>query len=236
MISWIISFVFILLSLDTKDQPPDVVPYTISYGNINYAYRFLKDIDPHKLSLVANYAEKRTSFELMIAGKCSAGINGGFYGTDGKAQGLVKIDKKILNKSKQSITLNGFIYIDNILHISKEFSDSAKIALQTGPLLISNGKVTKFNMERDKPARRMIFAKDLSGRVIFIAVFDPETEKIGPYLKDLPEILQLINLKEDLNLTDAVNLDGGGASAFHSPEKVLSETFPVGSWWCVLSF
>jgi len=148
MISWIISFIFVLLSLDQNSQPPETVPYTISYGNINYAYHFLKDVDPLKLKLIANYSEKRSSLDLMTEGKCTAGINGGFYGKDGKAQGLVIIDGIILNKSKQSLTLNGFIDIDNILRIGKDFSDSAIFALQTGPLLISNGAVTNLNMEK----------------------------------------------------------------------------------------
>ena len=153
---------------------------------------------------------------------------------DGKAQGLVMINKKILSKAKNSLILNGFIKIDNTLQIGKDFSGDADFALQTGPLLISNGKEIKLKMERDKPARRMIFAKNLSGRSVFITVFDPETEKIGPYLTDLPDIVQLINRKENLNLTDAVNSDGGGASAFYSSGKILTESVPVGSWWCVL--
>jgi hypothetical protein len=207
----------------------------VEFEGVNYAYLTVVRINPANLELIPNYIQKKSAAEMMKTYNCLSGMNGGFYGVDSQPQGLVIVNSNRISREKQSKLLNGFITIDKLfsLNIDRNFSDKAIFGLQTGPMLIYKSQTEELNMERDNQARRMVFGRSNLGEAVFIAVFDPETESMGPSLKDLPDIIRLINEKENLLLTEAINLDGGRASAFYSSEKVLPESDSVGSWWCL---
>lgn len=225
-------------------QPPKItiMPTPTKFPSINYAeneysYLIYKNISMNNLELYFNLANKNTSLEIIEKFKCQAGINGGFYGTDDKPVGWMVVNFQNISKQKQSQLFNGFVSIfcqsdECKIEINDIPGINPKYGLQSGPLLISNGQSWRLNMERDKPARRMVLGK--TDKDIFIlSVFDGEALISGPNLADLPEILKLIGKKENIQISDAINLDGGSASAFYSPAVYLTETTTIGSWWCI---
>ncbi|RJR30058.1 hypothetical protein C4564_01180, partial [Candidatus Microgenomates bacterium] len=106
-------------------------------------------------------------------------------------------------------------------------------ALQTGPVLVENGSAVELSLARDKQARRIVAAITGSNELVFVAIYSPGSSFDGPYLEDLPLIVNHISEELNLNIADAINLDGGTASAFYSENTHISELSPIGSFFCV---
>ena len=66
-----------------------------------------------------------------------------------------------------------------------------------------------------------------------MALYFPDQEYSGPLLARVPYILEKIAKKEQITIPDAINLDGGSASAFLSPDTHLTELNPVGGYFCI---
>lgn len=208
---------------------------TITYDEKKYVYDLTKVDDISKISLIEN-KEKEGSGELIKRYNCLQAINGGFYDTNGKPLGLLITNGQTINKAIPSSLLDGFIYIDNQkkVGIARHLAETElKIALQSGPMLIENQKTLLLQIKNDKYARRMAAAITKEKTLIFLTIFDPESNLHGPKLGDLPLILKLIAQKENLKLTSALNLDGGAASAFKADNISLLEYNPVGSLFCI---
>jgi exopolysaccharide biosynthesis protein len=207
---------------------------TFDYKQVTRGYAYVNNISPQNLHLIPNFNEQLPASEIIKLNNCRAGINGGFYTADHKPIGLFSTKGEILSKIKDSSIFNGFINISRnefqILEVSDKTSD---YSLQTGPILIRNQQIQPLKLINDKLARRMVIGKNILNQVVILTVFDPETKQSGPFLAELPEIVSMISQKENLGLTEAVNLDGGRASAFYGTDQTLTETDPVGSWWCV---
>lgn len=214
---------------------PSVTPIAEQTPDLSSGYLLERGIDPENLILINNTGIKKTSDELIKNHNCLAGINGGFYGTDDKPLGWMVIDNVQISKPKESKLFNGYITIDNSTFKINDSSDAGVLyGLQTGPLLVSNGRPWKLDLIRDKPARRMVMGRAKDG-IFLLAVFNGEAETTGPQLMDLPNWVMQIADKEKLIIDTAINLDGGGASAFYSSKVFLKESSPVGSWWCVIN-
>jgi len=127
---------------------------------------------------------------------------------------------------------NGYLSIQNNKWDIDISSKSADFSVQTGPLLIDNERPRKLIIKNDKNARRMFAATDNTGETYFGTVFLINAQILGPYLVDLPEIVNMISEKENIMWVKAINLDGGSASAFLGENLFLQEVNPVGSWWC----
>jgi len=219
----------------TEITPTVIIPdyHDIVWNDKSYAYILEREIFPNGISLINNTADKKSADEITRSFSCNAGINGGFYDTENKPLGWMVIRGRELSKSRNSQLLNGYILIKGSnfsIRFSKE--DAVDYGLQTGPILFSQGRAQKLVMFRDKPARRMIIGTAGDG-VFILAIFNKEADTAGPNLADLPEILSEIGNKENMDITEAINLDGGSASALYTPQGKLSETSPVGSWWCI---
>ena len=169
-----------------------------------------------RVDLIANFVEKKSAKDLMKENGCVAGVNGGFYGEDNKPLGWFYLRSKIQN-SKSSMFLNGFVSNKGI---SRNEPENVKWGFQTGPMLVDEGRGLKIEVRNDRPARRSVVGINKTGEFVFVST-DPVN------LEDLPEKIK------NLNLVTAVNLDGGSASAFYSPDVTISESSPVGSWLCV---
>lgn len=85
----------------------------------------------------------------------------------------------------------------------------------------------------DAHARRMIVAKTMDNAYLFLAIYSNESVFSGPTLNELPNVVATLNAKEQLGITDALNLDGGDASALYNGKTQLSELAPVGSLFCI---
>ena len=206
----------------------------INQNGRTYRVAWLSVPDPSALSLIPNFDQKRTARSLIDNNDCSKVINGGFYTKDNQPTGLFVAGGKILRDNIQNSLLNGYIFIDqnNIASIQASPPEaSVRLALQTGPILIRGGKMATLAIRDDEFARRVVVGLSQKGAVIFLTIYDPENSWNGPKLADTPGVLS--GVMERLQLTDALNLDGGSASTFIRGDLSLQELTSVGSFFCI---
>jgi exopolysaccharide biosynthesis protein len=96
-------------------------------------------------------------------------------------------------------------------------------AVQGFPVLVANGVQSYDNTRGDTFARRTIVAQDRTGRILLMV-----TPLVGMTLVELSEYLP----STDLELVNAVNLDGGGSTMLYlnapgQTEYILSSFDPV---------
>lgn len=207
---------------------------TISFDGIKYAYAYFIIQNPSNLLLIPNYSHPKDTESLMVDNGCISAINGGFYDKDNKPLGHFQSAGKVISAQIKSDLVNGYVWANasgSAVISSQLPSADYNFALQTGPMLLFDGKALPLAIHNDTHARRMIAAKD--EKLIFLSIYNEESVYEGPLLADLPLITKSISTKENLNIMDAINLDGGSASAFYNGETKLSEITPVGSLFCV---
>lgn len=212
---------------------PSPAPIVEVNPNLADGYFLERGIGAGNIRLINNTETKSESKDLIDNYDCDSGINGGFYSTDSKPMGWMVINGQTISKAADNDLFDGFILIkDSAFSIVRSADADADFGLQTGPVLILNGQPQKLNLIRDKPARRMIMGLADDG-IFIMAIFNGEAETTGPNLTDLPRRVMEIAETENMNIESAINLDGGGASAFYSSGEILTENSPVGSWWCI---
>lgn len=206
---------------------------SVSYKNEQYAYSYFIVQNPANLSLIPNFSHPKDAESLMSENNCTSVINGGFYDKQNKPLGFFQANEKEFGAKLDSELVNGFVWADasGSALISTELPTlTFRFALQTGPVLIFNGKVQPLRINNDTPSRRMIAARN--NDLLFLTVYNENSVYEGPLLGDLPQIIRLISDKESLGIEDAINLDGGTASAFYTGDTKLSELTSVGSLFC----
>jgi len=208
----------------TNISPEKISPTGVTEEK-EYAYFQIK---ADSLSLINNWENQVSSDEIIEKLGCISGINGGFYGEDKKPLGWVVIDSQQVQKPKDSELLNGYVYVsNNKFYISDSVpAELPKFGLQSGPLLIKNGKTMVLKLAADKPARRSVAVETTDGKG-YMVMFLGE-----PTLKELPETLENLGKKVNWSIKSAINLDGGTASAFENGNERYREIISVGSWWC----
>lgn len=121
-------------------------------------------------------------------------------------------------------------------------SDSAQIrtseidslnAVQAGPILILDGKPRTLSIKNDENERRIVVAKTNDDKVLFLAIYKKDSAYIGPKLSEVPNLLQEFTQETDIEISSALNLDGGTASAFYTEGVSLGELTKIGSYFCV---
>lgn len=207
----------------------------IMYKNKSFAYEYFSVSNIEKLILIPNFKEKLSSLEIFQKNTCTNGINGGFYDTENNPLGGFMTDGMVLKNPVRNRLIDGFLWIKEAeVHVTlSEPQVGAKFFLQTGPLFLINGGVTKITIANDEYKRRSVAGITKKGTLVFLIIYNPEAVYEGPLLSDMPAIISILNVQASLDITDAVNLDGGGASAFISKERTLQEFSPVGSFLCV---
>ncbi|HUD19061.1 MAG TPA: phosphodiester glycosidase family protein [Patescibacteria group bacterium] len=210
------------------------IAHTVSYGDESYAYELIR-ANPKHVSLIPNYTKKLEFMAMITAAGCKAAISGGFYDTDFQPLGLIVIDGNIQNNAITSGLLDGFFTIDSTgkAEITALKPETAALALQSGPVIMANGNPIDLSIHNDEHARRMVVAVAPDQTLVFITVFTSDSVFDGPLLANLPQIIASIAANESVPTLDAINLDGGTASAFFSPNRALSEIRPVGSVFCI---
>lgn len=190
---------------------------------------------PSQVSLLTNFQTRTSARELMETQNCESGVNAGFYDTEGQPLGLFIADGQTLNQAVESKLLNGFFAVtpQNNAEIVDSNPKNARLAVQTGPLLMLEGSPLPLRILSDERARRMVAATTTNGEVVFLTLFSPDSVFDGPLLADTPVIVSEIAKQEGLSLTRAINLDGGSASAFYNQTISLAELTQVGSFFCV---
>jgi len=205
---------------------------TVSWNDITYAYEYFEVKDLSKLTLIANFTAKKSSDEILQKNNCTSAINGGYYDTNNKPLGLF-INQTLKTPAIDSALVNGYIAVTTNPTVAFDLPDNPKIAVQTGPMLLSEGKKLKLAIKNDEYARRMIAGISSKGTLIFMTIFTPETKVQGPQLGDLPDIIQQINIALPNPIISAINLDGGNASMFKNTDIYIPEVSSVGSIFCL---
>ncbi len=226
------------LPSDSPTVTPSLTPLqqSMDIRNAGKTYRiaWVKLRDLSKLTLIPNFTEKRTARSLVDNKECAEVVNGGFYTKDNQPTGLFVTEGKTIRGNVPNTLLNGYVVIDknnNAVILVSPPDAFVRIALQTGPILVRNGKAVTLTIRDDEFARRAAVGIMQKGTVIFLTVYDPENIWSGPKLADTPDVLS--DVLERLQLTDALNLDGGSASAFIRSDLSLQELSSVGSFFCI---
>lgn len=190
---------------------------------------------PSNVTIGVNLDEKKTAKSIYDENKCQALINGGFYTESNDYIGLLYIDgKKVSNESKDPF-FNGVFSITKLGKVgigSGVPLDQIKSAAQSGPILVRYRAYQRLGIENDENKRRMVLAINDHEQVLFITIYDPVSGYLGPKLADVPEILKSFANKKDIAIVDAMNLDGGSASAFYTIGVALGEITHIGSYLC----
>jgi uncharacterized protein YigE (DUF2233 family) len=202
-----------------------------------WGYEVFKVPVGSKMSLVANFSLRDSVKEIVKQNHCKAAINGGFYDTNFKPLGWWTNSVETLRKPTINKLFDGFVSsLKNgkyTIARSAQADDLVYWGVQTGPIIRENSKIIKLSINNDKYARRMVAGVKNTGEMMWMAVYDNDSVFDGPKLAELPSVVDKIDKAENLQLVAAINMDGGTASAFISPEKKLYEFNPVGSMICL---
>ena len=216
--------------------PTTADPETISlnFEDKTYQISWFTIKDPEQLTLIANFQNKLSADEIIKKHACQRGINAGFYGKDNRPLGIFINDQNDRKNKLESNLFNGIFYLtsNNLFSIEEELPDKPlKFALQSGPFLIFHKNTLPLKIIDDKLARRMVVATN-EKEIIFLAVYDKISPLQGPYLSSLPKIIEAFSQKTGREIINALNLDGGSASAFTKPGLQLKEISAVGGFFC----
>lgn len=209
---------------------------SITVNNEKFAYAYFIAPDSLTISLVPNFSQPKDVQTLMTDNECASAINGGFYDAAGKPLGFFYANTHMYGQKINSSLVNGFFWVETTgtALISTALPDiHYRFALQTGPVILFNGQMMSLAIQNDEHARRMIVGKTVDNDIVFLSVYSADSVFSGPLLSHVPKLVSDISTKENLSIVDALNLDGGSASAFYSNKTRLSELTPVGSIFCV---
>ncbi|MEP7291078.1 MAG: phosphodiester glycosidase family protein [Chloroflexota bacterium] len=168
-------------------------------------------IDPALYSFRAHY---RPGAALPLAGwrdllpGAVAFINANFFDPQGNALGLVVADGIAYGQAYQGMggmlqVQNGGVRVRSTI-LEPYAGEALEQAVQAFPMLMTNGQASFANTQGDRISRRTVAAQDVQGRIVLIAT----SSLIGMRLVDLSRYLA----STDLQLVNAVNLDGGGST------------------------
>jgi len=239
----LVSQLFVPQSTKTPADSPSVLgnPFVQDALTLEFKNQSLKVVwqiitNAGDIALHSNFENTLSATSARQQNNCSLLVNGGFYTTSFEPTGLFISNRELVKDRVQAPLTNGFFTINEFdtPRITANLpKDKLVHALQSGPLLIENSLKQKTTNTQDKNARRMIVATTGENKVVFLSIYSPQSAFNGPLLVDTPEILKLFEEKTGIQIADALNLDGGSASAFINDEVILTELSPLGSYFCV---
>jgi len=217
----------------TPTKPPTQVGGSSDY-QVNYLIVRPTDI----IELYSNLDEMFTSSEIRSKYSCLSLVSGGFYTEEQKHIGLFYAQEKLKSNPTQNPLFDGFFTIDTnkkpLISASPPLDFSGlRIAIQAGPILYQSGKPKSLASTTGEFARRVMVGISNRGEITFIALSTKNNPVSGPKLRELPEIIKNLNTSTSLNITDALNLDGGAHSVFITDSANLGELSTIGSFFCI---
>ena len=253
-------FILILLflvavTIFARSKPPPLIPSPtpqpnptvsvspvtseIEVGETVYRIYLQKIIAPDSIILIDNFSQKELASTLFKSNNCNFGVNGGFYTKGNKPLGLFFTNGKWWEKIPSPNKLfNGYLYKTKAGSFNFDTTipdtSSLEFVFQSGPIFTPTSKLAIID---DEPARRILVGKTDSDEIYFVALTDVDNTNTGPLLADLPNIIKQFNssypsIIHDSSFNILLNLDGGSASTFVTPNIKLSEITPVGSFLC----
>lgn len=223
-------------TLNITTPTPPTTAHTIDYELNGETFRAAWFIaNPGSITLTPNFTTKLTAREYKAQEGCRSLSNAGFYSTSFAPIGLFIHDGNTLNNFTENMLLNGIFSISSqgLASISVSPLPYMRIAVQTGPILLSSGKKTLLAIKNDEPSRRVVVGITNDHSVVFSVFYNPENPYLGPLLELLPEHISVFKRQSGISLSDAINLDGGSASAFMTKGLDLEELTTVGSFFCI---
>jgi uncharacterized protein YigE (DUF2233 family) len=192
-------------------------------------------VNPEEAKLYSNLKEQKLSEEIKVNNNCSILVNGGFYSKENTHLGLFITNFEKTSPFQANPTLNGFLWIsDNSASITNTPPNTnPRIALQSGPLLMQDKNPLTLDIKDDEPSRRVVAATTADNKLIFLVFYRDLANFEGPMLEHLPKVLNLFQKQTNIDLVDAINLDGGSASVFISNYDRLNELTRIGSYFCI---
>lgn len=189
-----------------------------------------------KLHLYSNLDQKDTSSNLFSKNNCNLLVNGGYYDADNKPLGWFVSEGNEVKKRIESRLMDGVIFQTNDNKISIDLNSPSEPViwgLQSGPMLILDHQLVNLKIQNDELTRRIVAAKTEKGDVFFLVIVGENYLTSGPYLADLPLVIEKIGKKLNEKWQAAINLDGGTASAYISRDFEIKEFSNIGSFFCL---
>lgn len=197
---------------------PDHQIATLYAVTFNQDYHANFHLQENVIQFFANYLDAFTHNHDFIVG-----INGSFYQPDFTPAGLLIYHGKTIKPLVKSSIFKACVLIDQDKKIQLETDltqcKKATNAMQTGPLLIENGKVST-DLERIQkksksleaffnPHKRTVLALTGQNRLVMITTSPLALFDIAHFLQDNPEAVGAAHIQT------AVNLDGGSSTGMY---------------------
>ncbi len=212
---------------------PNMVSFEFKGTKLNAVW--YKVTDPFNLKLIANFDEKENASDVFESKSCKFLVNAGFYMENSKPAGYFSSEGLTLRGFSENALFDGILSVNYLgtPRITRGTPDeTTRIGVQTGPIIKENAEVKSLNIKTDKEARRMVAAVTGNNELYFVTFYNSASAYFGPNLDDLPDVFSTFEQKSGITFADAINLDGGSASAYYTDNFSLSEISPVGAFFC----
>lgn len=169
------------------------------------------DLHYVKLSVAYQPDQPLSMQEWMQKEHATALINGGYFDGQDNATALVISNGQTFGDSYDGfggmfdVDAQGQAQVRSLTEQPYRPSEGLTQATQCTPMLLLNGKRTQFDADK-KASPRSVVAIDKQGRLLFIV-----SPGIEFTLDDMANLLA----KSDLNLVNALNLDGGSSTGLY---------------------
>lgn len=188
--------------INTPQGQGNVHAFRFNLTHYQFRLAFAEDLNQTMLSA----REAANQFKALIA------INGGFFTPNYASLGLRINNGRQYSPLKKTSWWGIFYVKDNKAFITtpKNYKsrDDIHFAVQSGPRLISEGKIVKLKGGLD---RRSALGITQEGEVIIVV-----TDQIPLSTQQLAELMIKPEQKDGLNCRDALNLDGGSSTQLYA--------------------
>ncbi|MCA9903674.1 MAG: phosphodiester glycosidase family protein [Anaerolineae bacterium] len=197
--------------------------------NSNFGALIAVRIDPNLYSLRAHYQPGVTltldEWRAALPGAAII-VNANFFDLQSNALGLVVTDgvaygQAFSDRGALVQVQNGMPRVRSTI-LEPYLGEPLEQAVQAFPMLVMEGAASFNNPNGDRTSRRTVAAQDSQGRILLLA-----TPLLGLSLTELSAYLPTT----DMDIVNAVNLDGGGSTMMYiapaSPPYALGSFDPV---------
>lgn len=179
-------------------------------------------VDPVRYSFRVHYRPREA---LMVDGwrdalpGVVALVNANFFDVDNTILGVLVADgveygQSYVDFGGQFQVQNGAVRVRSNIVEPYRTGEPVEQLIQAFPMLVLEGVQAFTNTSPDRVTRRTVVAQDSGGRILLIV-----TPTLGPTLFDLAAYLPTT----DLQIVNALNLDGGGSTMLYLNTTVIGE-------------